>query len=922
MDFITNHTKIIVTDRQTGETVTLLDTEESIIASVVAGLPVVDVIDDSLDSFTFVLKNYPSRKPFKSFDLVEFSVEDGMDEETIKMFVLFDKVNSYVKLPGEKTYEHTVSCVELTKILEKIKIYNLNLTSLKDKNLFEQVEKILVNAIPNYSAQYYGEVKFNLVAATSLEDFLSDKPTRDFYFENTDLRSALDEVLSMHNARIIVTDVSISQKGEGITGLSLDYISMDVVQDIEPTWTEEEQGAIIHEELENNGQDFAGKIQARGYNTNLEQYPITIEDYLKSENAVLSNKNATLILPFPISDRGIVKLSVLVGMRWKIEEGETVKTVDTTEEIDLTTLFLPQEQYDLYSQEQAKKYTPYQFGSTTVRMGDSYSNWFGWEKTKIEEAVKTGISNRIIDIYHEKGVDNFDSIIDTKNIYGFGKNASIDQGSAAAAWFKLFKFKCTYYPTINTIAEITKPSIQAAGDRFFGVMDSQQEKTIDVHRHGKKLSGLIKRTGNTEYTVDVKAIYYSKLLPLMSRITLPDAADGDKEEQNYVLYKREYAIYDNFINCRYYFSQNYHSVQENAGVNRERHLYAIPLAESETPIVLHQYMVFSTGDNIPMNTDCIFFNFLNAAIGTIPESHVQKEQVDESIKYLYFQSTDKGNDTYPQNTDGVNNSDKPYSSDEALRFVLPVASYAQDKCIHFVSKPLDNYSVTYSDIGYNLSLWGDGGYRMSYNRYVSRSDDPGACKKFKLSWGKNPPNTEDKYPSHIGKIRTPWMQEVEYNYFLDRTQTPMFDLCFECIPSRKELGDIIIGSAFCKNNSLIRSRTKTLDRIYLYIFNDYKFKGDEEYLSEDLYKAYSPRSERCRRELAFEQKGIFNEMGAWYRAVMFKYNDYTFPISEGFKFTSKDVKSFAFADGDTGEIYLAVNGPLRNIYMTIVDYEK
>jgi hypothetical protein len=152
-------------------------------------------------------------------------------------------------------------------------------------------------------------------------------------------------------------------------------------------------------------------------------------------------------------------------------------------------------------------------------------------------------------------------------------------------------FTCVYYPIIDTVASISKPNVYDNDDLLMGTMDFQTEQTLDIARYGKKLAGLIKRTGNAEYYLDVKAKYYSKLLPLMSKIDLPDA--DSEEERGFVLYKREYAIYDNFINCRYYFSKDFNAVQQNAGVNRTKHIYDIPIESDETPIMVKKYLVLS-----------------------------------------------------------------------------------------------------------------------------------------------------------------------------------------------------------------------------------------------------------------------------------------------------------------------------------------
>lgn len=899
---IQNHTKITIRDKATGEDIIALDTKKGKMGECVAGMPYIDVIDDSLDSFTFVLKDYSRRKPFKPFSFVTYEVNDEESVDTTTLFVLFDNVQSYSRIG--KTYQHTVTCVESAKILEKTKIFNLNLTNLND-TLSKQFGKACINAEPVHSAGGMG-VSSRYSVSDNLNMFLTNKPSHDFYFSNTDFRSVLDAMLAPYNARATVENVEYA--GENITKIAIGYIPMDIVKDVAPEWTEDQQGEILAEELENDGQNYAGKIVARGYNSVLRE-PITFSDTFKSANDVITDKTATIFFPFPISDRGITSFLLNINARYSKVIPGTQGSTDTRSvkvSINVSSCFIPQEQYDVLDETTRKKYIPYVIGSTRINVGQTYSNWLGFEKSSFCEVLKDLIPSCPI-----SGCEDYikEDILSFHNL----------------------PFTCTYYPIIDTVADIVKPGVYDKDDILMGIMDSQTEQTLDIERHGKKLHGLIKRTGNTEYVVDVKAKCFSRLLPIMSRIDLPKEKDDkddkdDDEEKGYVLYKREYAVYDNFIKCRYHFSKNCNAIQTNAGVNRERHIYDIPLEADEAPILIKKYLMFSFYENTDQN-DGAFGNSLSyAALNTLIGENISKsydingvrKDAKAKLKYLLFQSAGESNGaiTYPQNTENSSGG-TPYT-DEDYRFMLPLGSYALGKCLYFVARPLDNYSVGFARDGYKFSIWGDGGNKITYNRYVAKDTNCiGECLYFNLSYAfefmhESESTGEEKIKKFPIVKSSDFVKanktEIRYLYRKDRTQTPLFVLAVESIPVKNDYGNIIIGSHFAKNNNLVRDNGKGLTNLYLYISFQNTFTGDEDFIPSQYFEKASSMS----TWMKYTVNHAFIVELTDYGAVL-KYND------DFMKEANYGINSWVIAD-ENGNIYLACNGPLQSVYASISDF--
>lgn len=860
---INNHTKIVIKSQKDFSETVLLDTEQGITGDVVAGLPVIDVIDDSLDSFVFKINDYPIRKPFTPFDLIEFTVAG----EKTQYFVLTDKSSTYSQ--ERRTYTHTIACVETTKYLEKVKIFNLTLTN-KNDTLRDQFRKALNNAETIYlQGGKLATPRFQVSSTLGL--FIFNKESRDFHFGNTDLRTVLDSMLNTHNSRVIVKNVSFDQSIQAYT-FSLGYHLTNVANDITPLWDFEHHGQILHEESESDGQDYAGQIVATGYNA-LSENTLTVRDSARSSEAQLSDKSIEVFLPFPISDRGIKYFAVRTGVA---RLGGAYEVV----EIDLTEYLLPREQYDLLDETDKRWYLPYDIGGTQINLNAYYKRWHGEENLVFDDFIKEKIVAKIND---------YD-----------GHNEDI----------KALVYIVTYYPSYTAPAVITKPSAYSnANQRCMSIMDSQTEKTLDVDLYGRKLSGLIKRTGNDTYCVDVKAEYYKNLLPLLSRISLPFTG-----EENYVLYKREYAIYDNFVNCRYYFSQNYNAVQENAGVNREQHLFDIPLESQEAPIILKKYLHFSSSEDLVSN-----YSFTYRPSYGIMESLVGKNTYGE-LKHLFFQSTIATGgveaEKFPQDTEGLKENEFPYKGNENLRFILPLGKYTLDKTMNFMAKPLDNFSVGYSRTGYIFSIWGDGGYRALYNRYVSKKERYiGEIETFNIGYSFDVPaeTVEGQsvrivsptlgYPMINKSYQDLVMQsDIKIKYYKDRAQTPVFVLSLEMTVAEQDKGKIFVTPTFAKMNNLIRDNGNGLQGLKLYVSYDKVLDEDEEYLPSE----YTTGELTGDANYFFEVKQTTN--GAVLQCITGI--DYISPPNK--------VKSWCIAD-NKGRIYLAVNGKVQNIYACVSD---
>ncbi len=865
---IKNHTRITVTSKKTGETQVLLETKEegNVVGDVLAGIPITESMDDSLDSLTFTIKEGRTKKLFKPFDIVTFTLDDGETVSEYEMCVLSDHAHTLSSKNG--TFTHVVTVIESTKILEKTKIFNLNLTNPYD-TLLRQLEKALANAEPVIrTLDENGNVlainhECRFVISDELRELLKNIPGEDFWFGNTDLRTVLDGILAPCNARVKVKKIDFKKLPDGTANVDkilIGYRKLSEVKTVEPVWTKDEQGEIVREELSNNGQDYAGKIVARGYNTHMDE-PLELRDYIKTDENTLSDTNACIFLPFPIGDKGVVELSITVKYAAYYEHG-IEKYIYRTAYIPM----LPMEQYELLPESDKRNYIPYVIGSTRIQLGAYTSSKLGFQTLNIVNLIRE----------------------QTENIYN--------------NWFENY-FRINYYPQLDTAIDLSKQNVYDKDELLAGIMDSQTENNLDVTRHGKKLESLIKRTGNDEYYIDVTARHYGKLLPLMSKIKMPEDNQG-YSGGDYVLYKRECGVYDMFVKCRYYFSKDFNAVQKVAGINREKHLYDIPLESDECPIIIKKYMVFGSE---PMNGDGSVDNSLiKTAVGG---TFLDTERA--GIVSSFIITSRCGEEVFPRDTEN-SQGEKPYSADYC--FFRSCVAYGQGRTINFVAKPLDNYSMDYGKSGYYFSIWGDGGHKITYNRYVSKEKETaGECDRFNIYLAYNSELAENPVALKTDFV-TAMNNPMEVLYNKDRTQKPVFYYTFECCASETDFGKIFIGSSFCKYNNLVQGHT--LEDLFVVYSFEKEFNELPEIIPSNyliISDDYEPTDELFvgRVENSVYLYDVFGFQEGEDGAAGLIYN--------GNFLNNESVKSWAIINMK-GEVFIAVSGKFKSVYAAVKTY--
>lgn len=137
-------------------------------------------------------------------------------------------------------------------------------------------------------------------------------------------------------------------------------------------------------------------------------------------------------------------------------------------------------------------------------------------------------------------------------------------------------------------------------------------------------------------------------------------------------------------------------------------------------------------------------------------------------------------------------------------------------------------------------------------------------------------------------------------YYKDRTQTPLFVFALECIPSKSDYGNLIVGTEFARKNNLVRDNGDGLTGLHLYMSDTMTFNGGENFLSTEY----------------------MTENEAQEVSSFFSVEEYSYSGGSGAVLKSNGTTacaSWAIAD-ERGNIFLAANGNVRDIYVSVANF--
>lgn len=815
-----NKFKITHTAKKTGvETVIFDNTSDNIVENVgdlLTGVPITESVDDGMSTAVLHLKGCKGDvavpELFEPYDKVEIEKNLNGIKRSELYIVAID--NRKVENENSETYEKTISLVEATKILDSIFIYNCNLTN-KDETLYAQFIKLLKNAeirVDEASRLYSSDYEYNY--KNDLKQFKSE----DFFFENVTLREALYRLFEVAHVRPYVKNITFV-KGD-ISKIDITHISKVQFSEITSL---SNAGEFIGDEAEISIDNYFGTIKARGYNSiskkaiRLESRPFTTTE------AQLTTDNMIADLGFPIEDityfgvgsdatvGGRTQAGVPIGVTYS----KTGATYNETVVVvcpffwDITDNLIDSEIFQLLTTDEQNISIPYTRGDSVIGVSKSYKTILLTHWT-LKEILQRDLNKKADSaIYKYLKGNNIADVNGSSEYLNYTVQALV-LGTEITNLY----FRADFIPRFNTVLEIAKPGVYD-NDRLKVTMpDNQSANSIDIARYGRSLSGLARRTGNEEITLNFICDGFNNLLLVMGKFT--GLIGRNSYLNDYVITKREYAVYDDFLKVKYYCTKDYQAINDKIGVDREKRLYDIPLEASDCPIFIKYFITLNSTaqTNKTEFTVPILFNAVKNLV-------VNEYDNENRFNYLYLATNEA-------RTAQTINGEEVTQLDKNQYFALPLLPYASDKSVILAAQTLDNYSVGYSRSGRKLSYWGGGGMQMLYNPYTDKN---GECNGFTLCLASRQSVVKniDKYPKVTKGDEKLISNDLIVFYQKDRTQRPVFFIAFEFLPSKELYGKVVFGEAIASQNFLVVSEAPEKRYVYssdeIYREGETKIKG-------------------------------------------------------------------------------------------------
>ena len=661
------------------------------------------VADDTLDSATVRIVTDTS-EPYENTAIATLVFEkgDGTEIDSVKMLVGADTVEPYAKAAGK--FVHTLSLVELTKILEKFT--NLHYVSTARTTLATQVS----TAIENLNTLIYGKYIdhyntgepnyfFKLVADDNLVAMLANHQSEYYVNENATAREIFDDLLSTINARVVVTDITN------------DYIIKVGAIELNKTTDKTEVANRLGTFWQNNIDNFCGKVMSKVSNATPQSLVYTVDSFKSTLNTATTN-DKVISTPFAVEyfksfalaykDEMLLEVTYTQGGEEKNKQITINYPIDLIDSKDFNgnseDLLVDKEFWDTLpaNTPTMTNYVKdntlyYEQGADTVDVSRTFkdivftTNVFD---TTAEKAIFRYIDRNRVSLLG--GADC--------QITGFTTVIASSHPFAVDKWI----FFASYAPFLDDVVlEATKNTKQVDYNvSLLSINDGQSDNVIDLTRYGRNLVGKAQRIGNDELSIDANIYGFENVFEPLDKV------------DDYVVYKTEMQIMSkanptaaedkNWYKVRYSMTKGFNNLAEKIGLAREKRIYQIPLTGYRSTLPIRQRIAFNNRNFIylPSTTEVTDRNFLSAYL----IQRLVNTKPSGMTELMLMKVTASGK-----------------------TFVLPIVGFGAGNTINFIARFYDNYSAGLSFVAKrNVFKW-VGGNKACQNPYVNND---GVCLGF------------------------------------------------------------------------------------------------------------------------------------------------------------------------------------------------
>lgn len=524
----------------------------------------VDKLDESLDIGQITIRATTSSVPYDMFDWIEASF-DGT--EVLSQRIAGDSVTLISKNP--LLYEHRLSLVEHTKILERFIISAKTFTQPKDtvdadgdpippNYYLSDVIQDLIDTVPLETDGNLTTTRiFKLPTSGDLYDLLTTTIAPEFTFKEITFREALNQVFGYIDA---IPRLYLNSSDEL-------EITCDFVNELKTLITSE--NVFIGKSLQQDVDFYATEMESESLNLVNDKYIGESIEVFPSENAFITARTDEYLFDFVKSyiptykpvyklEKLICKVDVTVT-----DNGATPSPVIVYDDDIIVDL--------------AKDWSAFTWGGTShVVEQKSFQTLPATEVGDTNPQAYTKF-NTIYWTFGEKNIIHSDTfgLFDTSSVVQNVIRIAVfqylyDDGTidSARTWSDIaidindneddLKFQPQYIPIPNSMR--LRISRQDLSDVEYNsnMVANQQGRVINLENFTNNLQGKINRIGNSELMLENRVTSFSELYEV-----------GDYTSDVYIVTKRELIFYKDHIYAKYDLSKNYNMISKFIGVNTE-----------------------------------------------------------------------------------------------------------------------------------------------------------------------------------------------------------------------------------------------------------------------------------------------------------------------------------------------------------------
>lgn len=774
---------------------------DEVISGIAQGMPIIDCLDETLDSSTLLIAPSTRKERFPIFGKVVITI----NEHVKYYYISEDDVDVICKSPI--LYSHTVSLIEPTKILERIPCDNLTFTQPASQNSYP-------NIILSGSASIYDVIMrireccqlrrmddprpypFEITNAAFIA-YLKGIKAPQFFLNMGNVKDALNQVFKYLNA--------ISRL-ENFTELTADFfnkynelLSEEGILDEGQSQNIEDYATSLLSNISNAIADYDDPASVIVYPSNTDWASVRSES-----GGQLTTENMAAILPNPIYK--INKLSIWAP----IKDDSLIPGVELDYEnikFDVTQFVVEKSIYDILPARSVWKESPTPTAPFTCswelkELGRDFALYYEYLGDKIigignQTKVSLFWSRSTIDMLCSYAYSSQYNGIKFRNLprdLSYPKGVIVDSDNFADVLWR-----CEYTSTTDTRIEVQKidlsdystPSVQQI---------NQASNLVNIKAYGDNMSGLLQRMGNAE-KICTKLFKYYENCPKI----------GDYTEDGYVVTTTQKAIYNDFVSCSIALTKNFNRKSQFVDVASEVRQFVIPAAGQslERHSNYGEYIYIDTGseyqdDKTSLLTDFGLQSFLKVFSGEATEVSPKLAELAGYPNITDYQLHPIFSSRYLQvDTKGIANTiaftfgfkDNRVAGDSTAARYQEVSDKVIQQPIGYTDE-VGAFALLSIALFKNFSKTVGG--EMTFSDYVGNAR---ALPESSLNATNNAQNIVlNNYPINVSGS---WKQRV-FRCFKDGAEVIKITLQYHILPTPENAKKMIIGRGLALENPLIR----------------------------------------------------------------------------------------------------------------------